>query len=126
MRLASYIRFALGLTVREPFPAEIAQCVARAPRSNIVIKTTIIEAEMVAYNTKTQQIDEFWRIADIKHGNAIDDSSQSTCADTTETESCQTLPQKTQIKQVHSSKRRLALVFFDIIELNGNSLIRGS
>ena len=82
----------------------------------------MIEAEMCAFNEIYGRIDEFWRIDQAKKGNykvpTREESQHSTQSSQTSTVASDgtILPPEIAL--------HLVLVFFDVIMLNGESLIR--
>jgi hypothetical protein len=120
------IRCALGLDP-DRFSSDIRLLdrAAAAPPSKHAVRTIIIEAEMVAYNERTGQIDEFWRISNLKHGVDTHSSQGAGTEESTQTthESQMRRTEKAQVEP-GPDKRHYMLVFFDVLELNGTSFLR--
>lgn len=117
------IRAALGLSL-------IGSCklIDKNPRpgDKPKIVSGIFEAEMVAWNLTKQRVDEFWRISELKRKpwktkgqkatqDVIDFSSEEESGNESEELNTQQLSD--------SHRRHLAVVFFDVLSMNGQSVI---
>ncbi|OAV99744.1 hypothetical protein PTTG_00480 [Puccinia triticina 1-1 BBBD Race 1] len=91
------------------------------PKTHEQIKSGIFEAEMVAWNMDQGQVDEFWRIRELKKkpgqvdDNEIDNRPTTPSTDSQDDTNSQHLSDR--------ASRHLALCFFDVLYLNGESLL---
>ncbi|KAH8110838.1 hypothetical protein DFH11DRAFT_1690667 [Phellopilus nigrolimitatus] len=113
-RIATHwiIREALGLPQRDLTRVPVRA----ASRSKEAITSIIVEGEMVAYDKNTG-IDEFWRIRELVESTAYGARSRNrqSRAETQYKERLNLLPS--------DAEGHLAIVFFDILFLNGRSLL---
>ncbi|EGG05477.1 uncharacterized protein MELLADRAFT_107575 [Melampsora larici-populina 98AG31] len=117
------IRAALGLSL-------ITSCklIDQNPRpsNKPKIVSGIFEAEMVAWNLTKQHVDEFWRISELKRKPSRSKGHKSTqkvikfCSD--EESGYESEGMDTQ-QSSDSHRRHLAVVFFDVLYINGQSVI---
>lgn len=98
---------------------------AKAPyrADSIEVQSLIIEGEMCAFNEALGRIDEFWKIQQAKFGkgSSIEDSQNST--QTTDSHHS-TATTTASIDYSPEIAMHLILVFFDVLMLNGRSLLR--
>jgi len=118
------IRAALGLPSSSP-----SASLTPHPRPTTLenVKSGIFEAEMVAWNMSREQVDEFWRINELKLKpwqklKVVDSERDRSTSPLTES---QIGDMNTQDLSDRES-RHLALCFFDVIYLNGQSLLECS
>lgn len=78
----------------------------------------ILEGEMVPFNEKERRIDEFWRLSSVKKGE------HRTVE--VEAESYETGHTASPVKRAAGPPMHLAIVWFDILYVDGTSLMHGS
>ncbi|KAG8917729.1 hypothetical protein FRC02_002899, partial [Tulasnella sp. 418] len=128
----SIIESALGLPLRcDDDPQLIQRAATSKSPQNRVSHSVILEAEMVCYNEKNHQIDEFWRIRSL-----IEYTSEGARArfrrrnygksSRAQVESQDDAPEYDESLKSNGTdhgNRHLMLVFFDILALDGQNLL---
>lgn len=85
----------------------------------------MIEAEMCAFNELLGRIDEFWRLSEAKTGQMLEEIPRDDTQSTTQTTESQISNATCATSLPAEAQMHLILVFFDIIYLNGESMMRG-
>ncbi|KAF8603783.1 hypothetical protein BDV93DRAFT_544423, partial [Ceratobasidium sp. AG-I] len=109
---------------------------ATGAKTRTVRRSVILEGEMVAYDESRGEIDEFWRVRGLVESTAIGvrarkpvnrfEEPQAESFDSNSTSSQNTLHSQPN-SSTHTThpvpKRHLALIFFDVLALDGQSLL---
>ncbi|KAL5492554.1 hypothetical protein ACEPAI_4001 [Sanghuangporus weigelae] len=104
-RIATHWIIREALRLNHDHPETCAR--ARATTHRNVLSTVILEAEMVAYD-RTSGVDEFWRIRELIESSATGARRRNK-------------RERTTIES--ETSRHLALIFFDVLYLNGTALL---
>ncbi|KAI0091748.1 hypothetical protein BDY19DRAFT_991426 [Irpex rosettiformis] len=113
------IREALGLSEEEA--TENPKSLRHTPR---ITANAILEAEMVAFSDTLDKVDEFWRIRSLIASTAkgVRHRPRKPCVEEEDSGDASQLSLASNASD--SGTRHLALVFFDILLLDSNSLLR--
>ncbi|EJU01771.1 DNA ligase/mRNA capping enzyme [Dacryopinax primogenitus] len=130
----SIIRASLGIHPGSKAHEKLLERLGSSTARTSVIHSAILEAEMVAYCELSADIDKFWRIRGIlgatargvrrraprkaKYDSDISDSEDETRFEFSETQDSLVS------NGTASETRHFMLVYFDILQLNGTSLLR--
>ncbi|KAG0144175.1 hypothetical protein CROQUDRAFT_134532 [Cronartium quercuum f. sp. fusiforme G11] len=119
------IRAALGLDSESPTKLSIDH---PRPRDKTLIISGIFEAEMVAWDMSRGHVDEFWRISELKNKpwqsiRRLDNETQR-YVETFTQDFSESLLEGMNTQQLQNTySRHLAVCFFDVLALNGESQI---